>query len=65
MADGPALVARLFGNDTDCRLREASPEGAGRVEYRCAAIPHPKVVLGRWGAVSDASLVPFGDPVAE
>jgi hypothetical protein len=57
VADGgsPALLARLFGNDKDCRLRGASPEGAGRVEYRCAAIGHPKVLPGRLGAVSGIS----------
>jgi hypothetical protein len=45
----PALLARLFGNNKDCRPRGASPEGAGRVEYRCAAIGHPKVLPGRLG----------------
>ncbi len=51
VADGssPALLARLFGNNKDCRPRGASPEGAGRVEYRCAAIGHPKVLPGRLG----------------
>ena len=50
-ADGgsPALLARLFGNNKDCRPRGASPEGAGRVEYRCAAIGHPKVLPRRLG----------------
>ena len=53
VADGgsPALVARLFGNDTDCRLHGASPEGACQVEYRGAAIPHPKVLPDRLGDV--------------
>src|SRR5579875_2996828 len=49
VADGgsPALLARLFGNDKGCRPRGASPEGAGQVEYRGAAISHPKVPLDR------------------
>src|SRR5215470_14180202 len=31
VAGSPALMARLFGNGTDARLRGASPEGACRV----------------------------------
>jgi hypothetical protein len=51
---GPMAAARpwwpgSWGNDKDCRPRGASPEGAGRVEYRCAAIGHPKVLPGRLG----------------
>jgi hypothetical protein len=58
VADGgsPALLARLFGNNKDCRPRGASPEGAGRVEYRCAAIGHPKVLPGRPGGVRGSVL---------
>src|ERR1700722_20668801 len=44
---GPALR----GNGTNYRLNGASPEGVYRVECRCAAIPHPKVLSGRLGAV--------------
>ena len=36
-------------NATNSRQREASPECACRVEYRCAARPHPKVLQGRPG----------------
>ena len=39
-------------NATNCRLPEASPKGACRVECRDAASPHPKVVPARPGAVS-------------
>ena len=41
-----------FGNGTDCRLREASPEGVGRVEYRGAAKPSPEGATGRLGTLS-------------
>src|SRR5580704_19495634 len=46
--DGSALR----GNGTNPGRRGASPEGACRVEYRGAAIGHPKVLPGRLGAVS-------------
>ena len=49
LGPSPALLARLFGNGTDSRLRGASPEGACRVECRGAAIGHPKVLPGRLG----------------
>src|SRR5262249_32692 len=42
-------AARLFGNGTNSRPRGASPKGARWVEYRCAAICHPKVLPGRLG----------------
>ncbi len=45
----PGPVGPALWNDKDCRPRGASPEGADRVEYRCAAIPHPKVLPGRLG----------------
>jgi hypothetical protein len=35
------------GNVRNPGRRGASPEGGGRVEYRCAASPHPKVLPGR------------------
>ncbi len=42
-------VAQLFGKGTNSRLRGASPKGARLVEYRCAAICHPKVLPGSAG----------------
>jgi len=49
LGPGPALLARLFGNSTNAGRRGASPEGACLVEYRGAAIGHPKVPPGRLG----------------
>jgi hypothetical protein len=51
---GPMAGARpswpgSSGNGTNIRLHSASPKGACRVEYRCAAIPYPKVPPGRLG----------------
>jgi hypothetical protein len=51
---GPMAAARpcwpgSLGNGTDSRMGGASPEGACRVEYRGAAIGHPKVLPGRLG----------------
>ena len=49
MAVSPARLAWLFGNGTDPGRHGASPEGGGRVEYRGAAIGHPKVLPARLG----------------
>jgi hypothetical protein len=59
-AGGPMAAARPWwpgssGNNTDCRPGGASPEGAGRVEYRGAAIGHPKVLPGRPGGCQGIS----------
>ena len=40
------------GNGTDPGRRGASPEGGCRVEFRWAAVGHPKVLPGRLSAVS-------------
>jgi hypothetical protein len=42
----PSCEVRLLGNGTNSRRRRASPEGACRVEHRCAAIGHPRVLPG-------------------
>jgi hypothetical protein len=42
-------LARLSPNGTKAGRREASPEGACRVECRRAAIGHPKVLPGQLG----------------
>jgi len=47
-AAGPCWPGSL-GNGTNCGRREASPEGACRVEYRGAATGHTKVLPGRAG----------------
>src|ERR1700743_73154 len=43
------FTAWLLGNGMNSGRRGASPEGACRVEYRCAAICHPKVLPGPLG----------------
>jgi hypothetical protein len=52
LGPSPALLARLFGNGTKAGRGGASPEGACRVEYRSAAIGHPKVLRAGWEAMS-------------
>ncbi len=47
-AAGPCWPGSL-GNGTNCGRREASPEGACRVEHPGAATCHPKVLPGRLG----------------
>src|SRR6185437_7023932 len=54
---GPFTSPAFFGdcsarNATNSRQRGASPKRAYRVEYRCAARPHTKVLRGCLGAVS-------------
>ena len=54
---GPITSPAFFGdcsarNATNSGQRGASPKGACRVEYRCAASPHTKVLRGCLGAVS-------------
>jgi len=58
----PAPLARLSPNGTNPSRRRASPEGACRVEYRRAAIPHPKVLRGRPGR--PAACLPQPGPAA-
>jgi hypothetical protein len=48
----PGRLAWLFGDGTDPGRHGASPEGGGRVEFRRAAIGHPKVLPARRGGGS-------------
>lgn len=61
MAASPARLAGSSGNRTDPGRRGASPESGGRVEFRQAAIGHPKV-LPAWRGDSVRESGPLPGP---